>query len=211
MVFDIQIMKETIQQEEIGSLINKLNSELNVHLSAEDFKSAGYSKSSLTDILAQKIQDEKNGDWTADVAFHKLRAAIVKVRGVNAQEVQLETDLKVLFPSAGRKKTLDAVGKELGFELKILKPNTGLYGFFIFAFFAGIPLFSIGWFPALITMAVSAITIVILTKTASQFRMKTVGLLADHLAWKNYLKENNKNTVPDKSEIVRSVETLLPQ
>ncbi len=204
-------MSQTIQQNEIGALINKVNTEFNVHLRLEDFKSAGYSRSSLTDILAQKIQDEKNGDWTADVAFHKLRSAVVKVKGVKPEEVTLESDLNQIFPSAGRKKDLEAIGKELGFELKILKPNSGLYGFFIFTFFAGIPLFSVGWFPALITIVFSALMILILTKTANQFKMKTIGLLADHLAWKNYLKDNHENSGVNKSEIIQKVEMLLPQ
>ena len=204
-------MSQTIQQNEIGTLINRVNTEFNVHLNLEDFKSAGYSISSLTDILAQKIQDEKNGDWTADVAFHKLRDAVVKVKGIKPGDVTLDTDLNQLFPSSGRKKDIDAIGKELGFELKILKPNSGLYGFFIFAFFAGIPLFSVGWFPAAITMVVSAIVIFILTKTANQFKMKTIGLLADHLAWKNYLKDNHESPGVDKSEIIGKLETLLPQ
>lgn len=204
-------MSENIQQSEIGSLISKVNDEFNVHLRLEDFKSAGYSRSSLRDILTQKIQDEKNGDWTADVAFHKLRDAVIKVKGVRADQVTLDSELDQLFPASGRKKDLDAIGKELGFELKILKPNSGLYGFFIFAFFAGIPLFSIGWFPAAITMIVSAIMIFVLSKTANQFKMKTIGLLADHLAWKNYLKDNHENPGADKSEIMRKVETLLPR
>ncbi|MFM9984696.1 MAG: hypothetical protein ACKVOK_05645 [Flavobacteriales bacterium] len=209
--FENTFMSQTIQQNEIGTLINRVNTEFNVHLNLEDFKSAGYSRSSLTDILAQKIQDEKNGDWTSDVAFHKLRNAVVKVKGIKPTDVTLETDLNQLFPSSGRKKDIEAIGKELGFELQILKPNAGLYGFFIFAFFAGIPLFSIGWFPAAITMVVSAIVIFILTKSANQFKMKTIGLLADHLAWKNYLKANHESPGVDKSEIIGKLEMLLPQ
>lgn len=204
-------MSQTIQQSEIGSIVSKVNAEFNVHLRPEDFKSAGYSRSSLIDIIGQKIQDEKNGDWTSDVAFHKLRDAIVKVKGIGAGEVTLDSDLNQMFPAAGRKKDVESLGKELGFELKILKPNSGLYGFFIFAFFAGIPLFSIGWFPAVITMVVSALVIFILTKTANQFKMKSIGLLADHLAWKNYLKESHTNAAVDKTEILQKLESLLPQ
>ncbi len=202
-------MTESIQQTSISGIISQVNNAFDVHLNAEDFKSASYSSGSLCDILVQKIQDEKSGDWTADVAFHKLRKAIVSVNGINASDITIDTDLNSIFRTTTRKAKLKELEVAMGVPLEILKPNGALYGTFIFLFFVGIPLLSLGWFPAVLTMVVSGIVIYVLTKTANHFKMKTVGLLADHLAWKNYLVDKQRGADFNREEARMKIETML--
>lgn len=202
-------MSEIIQQSEIKSIVEKANAAFEVHLNTEDFKSASYSASSLIDIMAQKIQDEKSGDWTADVAFHKLRKAIVKVNGVAADSITVETDLNTLFPAKTRKAKMKEMENEMGVSMEILRPNSAIYGTFIFLFFAGIPLFSLGWFPAVLTMVVSGLVIYFLAKSANNFKMKTVGLLADHLAWKNYLKDKQRTLQFSREDAIKQLESII--
>lgn len=202
-------MSQNIDKAAIPAILEKVNRQFNSHLTAEDFKSAGYSVSSLSDIISQKIQDEVSGDWTADVAFHKVREAISSVKGVDASSITMDSDLEKMLPAATRKSDIQKMNEHLGIEMKILKPNGFLYGFFILTFFIGLPMISIGWFPALITMVVSGIFIFILGKTANQLKMKTVGHLADHLAWRNYKKNANALDSFDKEATMRKVEAII--
>lgn len=197
-------MSQELSQTQLHNVIQKLNTNLKVSLLNEDFKSTSYSTSSIEDILVQKICDELNGEWTSDMAFHKLRNAISKAVGKSIDSIQQESELIVLFPSSQRKELMKKVGEELGFPLDVLKPNGYIYGFFIFLLFACIPVaIGMDWFIAGIVMICCAVIIYILGKTGNQFRLKTVGHLADHLAWKNYLRQK-RNASPVDEAFVRS-------
>ncbi len=203
-------MSANFTHDQIKSVLDKLNFEYSIHLNVEDFRSDSYSASSMTDILTQKIADELNGEWTTDMAFHKLRSAIVGVLKINEAQITQESDLNALFPTNTRKSKIKEVGEKLGFPIDVLKPNSVLYGLFIFLFFACIP-FGIGmdWFFSGIAMIIFAIIIYILGKTGNSFKMKTVGHLADHLAWKNYLQQKRKSNPVDVDAIRKKVSEEL--
>lgn len=203
-------MSQEISQSQLHGVLDKLNQSLNVSLLHEDFKSNSYSQSSIEDILVQKISDELNGEWTSDMAFHKLKSAISSATGTTAEYITQDSDLNQLFPSSQRKELVKKTGEQLGFEMDVLKPNGYVYGFFIFLFFACIPVgIGMDWFLAGIVMICCAIIIFILGKTGNQFRMKTVGHLADHLAWKNYLRQKRNASPVDQNMIRNEVKKLL--
>lgn len=203
-------MAEQITKSQVDQLIGKINQSLSVSLNPEDFKSAAYSESSLTDLFVQKIVDELNGDWTSDMAYHKLRSAVLAVTGRPASDIHQDTDLSLIFPSSGRKASVAQLSEHMGVPLQILKPNRFLYGLFIFLFFASIP-FGIGmdWFLSGCVMIASLAAIFILGKTGNNFRVKTLGQMADELAWKNYLRQSKDAARVDESEIRKKVESLL--
>lgn len=203
-------MADTISQEQLQQIIATVNRELKVNLLAEDFKSASYSASSFKDLVIQKVADELNGEWTTDMAFHKLKAAISQVVGVPSMAITEDSELDKLFPSSNRKVQVAKLNDAMGFRMDILKPNGALYGVALFVFFTGIPV-SIGlsWFIGGIAMIVSGILIFILNKTGNTFKVKTVGHLADHLAWKNYLKQKRDHTSVSEEEIRMKIERLI--
>lgn len=203
-------MADNISQDQLQQVIAKVNRELNVNINAEDFKSASYSVSSLKDILVQKTADELNGAWTTDMAFHKLRAAISQVKGMPPSSITDETELDQLFPASGRKAQVAKLNDAMGIQPDILKPNGVLYGILIVIFFACIPFsFAFDWFIGGIVMVVSGILIYAVSKTGNNFKVKTVGHLADHLAWRNYLKQKRDYVPVSEEEIRRKVEGLI--
>jgi hypothetical protein len=203
-------MSDNISRESALQYIQQVNQAFKVDLNPEDFKSAGYSVSSLQDILIQKTVDELNGEWTSDMAFHKIKSAMVRANGKEAKSITLETALVDLFPASSRRAEMKKLSDELGFPLEVLKPNSALYGTFIFLFFACIP-FGIGmdWFFSGIVMVVCAVAIFIMGKTGNHFRMKTVGQMADDLAWKNYLKKKRTLEPVNTDDIRKKVEAMV--
>lgn len=203
-------MADTFTKEQVDALIAQINQQLKVHVNPDDFKSASYSASSLKDLVVQKIVDELNGEWTSDMVFHKLKNAIAKVKNVVPSTLTNETLLEEIFPKENRKELVAKVNAEMGIDLDILKPNGVLYGILLVIFFACIP-FSIAfdWFIGGITMAVSAILIYILSKTGNSFRIKTLGHLADELAWKNYLKQKKGFEPVTENDIRKKVDAIL--
>jgi hypothetical protein len=203
-------MADTFTKQQVESLIAKVNQQLNVHVNPEDFKSASYSASSLKDLIVQKIVDELNGEWTADMAFHKAKNAIAKVKNISPSTLSDESSLEELFPKENRKELVSKVNAEMGIQMDILKPNGVLYGILLVIFFACIPFsFAFDWFIGSITMVVAAILIYILTKTGNSFRLKTLGHLADHLAWRNYLKQKKGFEPVSESDIRSKVEAII--
>jgi len=203
-------MSDSISQDQLQQVIANVNRELKVNINPEDFKSTSYSASSLKDILIQKTADELNGEWTTDMAFHKLKAAISQVAGVAPSTITDETELDKLFPSNTRKAQVAKLNDAMGFKMDILKPNGMLYGILLVLFFSGIPVsLGLSWFIGGITMLVSGLLIYILGKTGNTFKVKTVGHLADHLAWKNYLKQKRDHVPVSEEEIRTKVERLL--
>jgi hypothetical protein len=203
-------MSENISKIQVAEAISKLNSHFNIHLPVEEFKSQEYSRSSICDILIQKVMDEVSGEWTADIAFRKIRSTVAKTLKKSAESITTETLLDELIPSEGRKETLKAMSEDIGVPLDVLKPNSKIYGTLIFLFFACIP-FAIGmdWFVSGIAMVVILILIYVLGKTGNQFKMKTVGQMADVIAWKNYLQQQRGNSTVSEDEIRKKVMEII--
>jgi hypothetical protein len=203
-------MSENISRIQVIEAISKLNTHFGIHLPAEEFKSTEYSRSSIQDILIQKVIDEVTGEWTADIAFRKIRAAVAKVNDVSVESISLDTPLEELFPASGRKDKIQAVSEVLGLPLEVLKPNSKVYGTLIFLFFACIP-FAIGmdWFVSGIAMFVILILIYILGKTGNHFKMKTIGQMADVIAWKNYLQQQKGTSSFSEDDIKKKVGEVI--
>lgn len=187
-----------------------MNQAFSVNVDAEDFKSENYSTSSVKELLMQKITEELSGEWTSDMAFHKLRGAIAEITSTPPASITLDSELNTLLPKSGRKKNLTQLENKLGFKMDILKPNSALYGTFILLFFACIPVgIGMDWFLSGICMIVFGVIIYVLGKTGNNFRMKTVGQLADFLAWKNYLVQKRGMKEVNTSEIQSKVDALI--
>jgi hypothetical protein len=203
-------MSDSISKIQVAEAIAKLNSHFNIHMPVEEFKSQEYSRSSIRDILIQKVMDEVSGEWTADMAFRKIRSSAARVMNKSAESITADTLLDELIPSENRKEKIKAMSEEIGIPLEVLKPNSKIYGTLIFLFFACIP-FAIGmdWFVSGIAMIVILILIYILGKTGNHFNMKTVGQMADVIAWKNYLQQQKVNSPVSEDDIRKKVEEVI--
>jgi hypothetical protein len=203
-------MSDNVSKDQVLHYINQLNSTFNIALNPEDFKNSSYSISSIKDIFIQKIIDELSGEWTSDMAFHKIKKATIEITGAKYESITQDTLLDELFPAADRKDKIKSLSEKLGAPLDVLKPNSAIYGTLIFLFFACIP-FAIGmdWFVSGIAMVVIAILIYILGKTGNQFKMKTIGQMADVVAWKNYLVQKKNENIMSESEIRSKVDSII--
>lgn len=203
-------MSDSISKIQVAEAIAKLNSHFNIQLPMEEFRSQEYSRSSIRDILIQKVMDEVSGEWTADIAFRKIRSSAARVMNQQPESITADTLLDELIPSNGRKEKIKAISDDIGVPLDVLKPNSKIYGFLIFLFFACIPIaIGMDWFLSGIAMVVILILIYILSKTGNHFKMKTVGQMADVIAWKNYLQQQKGFTQVNENDIRKKVEEVI--
>ncbi len=195
-------MSKEYTKHQIEGIISELNKKFNIALLAEEFKNSDYSASSLRDILVQRIGDELSGEWTTEKAYVILKDALLKL-GLQSDMVHMESSLDQLIPRQGRRARVKQWSIEAGIELDILKPNRVLYGILIFLFFVCIPLgIGMDWFFSGVCMLVCLTLIFILGKTANNFNVKTLGQMAESIAWKNYLQQQKEksNHTPDGVE-----------
>jgi hypothetical protein len=185
-------MSELVSPHQIEKLVNELNGKLKCTLSAADFSSKSFSKSSLADLLVQRYTDELTGEWTTEKAFAMLSNGLMNM-GVSSGELRVDAKLDVLIPKENRRDSVRQWSRESGMELNVLKPNRVLNGILTLLFFVFIPLgIGMDWFFSGIGMAACAVGIFILNKTARNFRVETLGQLAESLAWNLYLQQQKK-------------------
>ncbi len=146
----------------------------------------------MTDVLVQRYMDELTGEWTTEKAFVLLQNGLLKL-GVSAGKIHSDAKLVELIPSDNRRQKIQEWSRESGLELDVLKPNGFLSGMLVFIFFACIPLgIGMDWFVSGIGMVLSAVGIFVLNKTARNFKMETLGQMAEAIAWKLYLGQQKK-------------------
>lgn len=202
-------MSKEYTRPQIEHILVELNRKFNIALHPADFKNTSYSASSLRDILMQRIGDELSGEWTNEKAMGILKGALEKM-GFKSEQLHNEARLDVLFPAQGRRARVRQWSAAAGIELEVLKPNGFLYGLLIFLFFACIPLgIGMDWFFSGVCMASCLLLIFILGKTASNFKMQTLGQMAEAIAWKYYLQQQKEKSNYTPEAVASAVNALV--
>lgn len=203
-------MSDSLNKSRLAEIITNVNREFGVNLHTELFNASEYSKSSIRDILVQRIAEEKNDEWTIDKSLAILQKHLSDAAGINAKDIHSDAELSALLPKSKRRAIVKAMQEKSGLKMDILKPNGIVYGILIFLFFACIP-FGIGmdWFFSGIVMVVVAILIFIMGKTANELKFKTVGQWAEKLTWDNYLKNKKDRLTLNDAEIGNRLDKIL--
>ena len=203
------IMSDIFYKQQIDRVVTELNSRLNCSVNPEDFHQHDYSKSSLKDLLLQRYSDNLSGEWTTERAIHVLKTGWVKM-GKSAAELHADTSLSTLISSSDRRRTVSEWSVASGLELDVLRPNSLLNGLLIFLFFAFIPLgIGMDWFISGIGMAICALGIFILGKTARNFKMETFGQMAEAIAWRMYLQQQKSPVTAPLQSIEEEIKRVL--
>lgn len=202
-------MAKIYTTQQIGPILDALNRRFNCSLELQEFRHSEYSTSSLSDFLVQRITDELTGEWTTERVYATLKRGLMQV-GVPDSSISMDASLESLIPRVNRRAQMREWSKASGIELDVLKPNTVLYGTLVLLFFVCIPLgFGMDWFFSGIGMLVCAVGIFLLNKTASNFRMQTLGQMAEAVAWRLYLQQQKNGRVVDTESISVEVQRVL--
>jgi hypothetical protein len=197
-----------LSPEKIEVYLLKVNQQFGTRFIAKDFSHIN-NKLGLEASLIEQLSSNQGQEWTAEQANVQIKSALAAVCGKNESSITDETLLDDLIPASGRKESVKKIEEKLGFSIDILKPNNMVYGFFIFLFFLGIPGMFYSWFISGIVMIVCAFLIYILGKTGNEFKVKTVGHLADHLFWNKYLKNASKMQLRSTEEITTKLDAII--
>lgn len=202
-------MVSLYSSSQIEGFLTQLNKRFGCGLSIEEFQHKSFSASSLQDLLVQRISEELSDEWTTEKAYSVLSKGLLNM-GIRESELSAEVALERLFPKRGRREQVAKWSHATGLELDVLKPNSILYGLLVFIFFACIPLgFGMDWFFSGMGMLLSAAGIYLLGKTASNFKMHTLGQMAEAIAWRLYLKQQKSGGQVSRQTITEEVQRVL--
>lgn len=187
-------MSNLYTPQQIEKILGELNGRFNCDIALEEFQNKSFSTSSLTDLLVQRISDELTGEWTTEKAFSLLKKELVHT-GVSSDIIIMDARLNDVFPQSQRRERIKQLSSATGMPIDVLKPNGFLNGLLVFLFFVCIPLgIGVDWFLSGLGMLLCAAGIFVLGKQAKNFKMETLGQMAEDIAWRLYLQQQKSST-----------------
>jgi acyl carrier protein len=163
----------------------------------------------LTDYIIAKIKLEEKTDCTDQQAFYKLRSALGASKDVNGSRTSPETQLAHIFPVATRRKQIKEIEKQLGVDLKALRPRYWVTNFLMIVLLLSIVSIFMKWQLGLSGFLFSIGGLWISEKTAREFKDKTLGQLADRMTQLNYVKSRRHPGTMNSKEIRSKIEKLF--
>jgi hypothetical protein len=163
----------------------------------------------LCDYIISKINLNDVNDCSNQQAFYKLREAIIISKHTDKSNLHTETLLSSIFPKKGRRKQIAQIESHLGFKLKVLRAKHAIdYSLIILCLGSLIWLF-INWKLGLLGFISSLFLLKLSEKTGKEFKIKTLGELAEKMTQENYLKSRRDPSTMNKKEIVKKIEQLF--
>jgi acyl carrier protein/uncharacterized membrane protein len=163
----------------------------------------------LCDHIISKIQLTGAANCTTQQAFYKLRHAITNAVKFEKEQIRPDTRLSIIFPKQKRKAQFSKAEKKIGFKLNALQPKhmvNNLILIFLLISFIGM-FFHVVY--GLIGFASSAILFRIAEWTGAEFKVDTVGQLADKMSQDNYIKSRRNHATVNRKEIAANIEKLF--
>lgn len=164
----------------------------------------------LCDIITNKMQGENVNDCTWQQGFYKLRNAIAATVHIGKDSIIPGTNLELLFPRHNRRRKIAELQNELGMPLEILDIKEWLGWTIFIGFIVSLIMFFFKWQLAVSGLAIfSAISWASYKFFAKEFKLTTVGQLAEKLTRENYLKSRRNSETINRAEIAKTVKTIF--
>jgi len=159
----------------------------------------------LTDIISHQL----NIGWTTDTALKKLKRHSAEILKIDPNTITGDSELNRLFPLNNRRNLINKLNKSLGHKMDILRPKKVMSLIVIIVFISVIPLSMIyNWKVGFLILVMAIFLFSVLRKTANSFIHKTVGNLADSLAWNDYLSKKNNPAITSREVIQKRLKPL---
>lgn len=155
----------------------------------------------LSDHITGKIKRTNVQDCTGQQAFYKLRNAISRTRGIDRSTIRPNLDLNNVFPRASRRQEINAIEKELGFKLSILRPRkwiTAMLALLLVICFLALFLY---WKIALLGIVLTLFGSWLATKFGKELEVGNLKQLTQKVTREHYLRCRRNTDSFNKLEI----------
>ena len=195
---------------DIHDVLIKIEKSFQIHFEEKGLKDV-VTIGELCDIIVDKIELENVEDCTTQQAFYKIRNAICETQGINRDSINIDADLKTIFPGKFRRKKIKEVETYLGFPLKILRLKHWMTLSFVLIFFTSLIGLGFNWQLGLIGITFSIVCSKIANRFAKEFDLKTVKELVEKTAGENYLNSRRNAATVNRKEVINTIRNLFVQ
>jgi hypothetical protein len=202
------IEKFPIDSDEYGDILKEIEKSFDIEFEKNELlhiKTFG----ELCDIVLAKINLPNINDSTHQQAFYKLRNAVAAIKGIDKQNIRIETKLKDLFPRKGRKKSIRELEFELGFSLKMLRPYIFVELIILLLFLGSIVFLFINYIWGLEMLAFFFVFNTIAFRTGREFNCETIGEVVKKMTKYNYKKSRRNSETINEEEIIRQLQLIF--
>lgn len=194
--------------EDIEDILEVIEESFNIKFADGEFKHIR-TFGELCDHIVSKVELTDTDDCTTQQAFYKLRNAIIQTIPTEKDQLSTETKLSVLFPRKERKATISKVENLLDVKLHVLRPKniiTTSITILLFISIVGM-FFRFGY--GLVGFVLCCFLFRVAEWTGIEFKVDTLGQLADKMSQENYMKSRRNQTTVNRKEIVKNIERLF--
>jgi hypothetical protein len=153
------------------------------------------------DYISDKIQLQNIEDCTSQQAFYKLRKAISEVLEFDSNEILPNTLLVKLLPRETRKVKIKELEKELGFDLKLLRPPHWISNSLFFLILASLPFIFLNKPLGLYMIVFSILGLITSGKLENELDESTIADLTKKITRQHYLLSRRDQNTFNKAEI----------
>ena len=189
-----------IDPGDIEDLLQKVEASFDIKFETNELEYVNtYGK--LSKAIKGKIELEQTEDCTSQLAFYKLRQAIVETLNIDKSRIIPEALLDELLPRKLRKVRLRELEDKLGFELDILRPPHFVIGFLTLLFLGSFIMICFNWIVGMIGFAIAIGGFWISNKLANELELATVGELSKKMTRTHYVQSRRNKKTYNKKEI----------
>ena len=193
--------------EDIEDILDKIEISFQIKFNKNELQNVK-TFGELTSIIISKMEVEETNDCTSQQAFYKLRTAFLEDKEIKTP-VNLNTQLIEVFPRKNRKNSIKALENRLNMPLNIFRPKYWIESILIFFLFGSIVLMFFNGYAGFIGFLISLLCTKIVYKLGIEFKINTVGELADKMSKENYIQSRRNHFTANKKEVIEKIEAIF--
>jgi ABC-type multidrug transport system fused ATPase/permease subunit len=190
-VYEIENIEDCISEIEKMYSFKFVDNELESIKNFEEF----------CDLIIEKINLRNVESCTSQQAFYKLRNSLTETKLITKENLNIETELKKIFPRKNRKELIEKVENELKMKLDIIKAPDFITTSLLIIGIASFVLLFIYWKIALVGISISVLGFYLCKWFGNELKVKSVKELVEKITSENYLEVRREKNTINKTEL----------
>ncbi|EMY3559880.1 TPA: hypothetical protein ACGFUW_002653 [Flavobacterium psychrophilum] len=153
------------------------------------------------DLIIEKINLRNVESCTSQQAFYKLRNSLTETKLIEKENLNIETELKKIFPRKNRKELIEKVENELKMKLDIIKAPDFITTSLLIIGIASFVLLFFYWKIALVGISISVLGFYLCKWFGNELKVKSVKELVEKITSENYLEVRREKNTINKTEL----------
>ena len=153
------------------------------------------------DLIIEKINSRNVESCTSQQAFYKLRNSLTETKLIEKEKLNIETELKKIFPRKNRKELIEKVENELKMKLDIIKAPDFITTSLLIIGIASFVLLFFYWKIALVGISISVFGFYLCKWFGNELKVKSVKELVEKITSENYLEVRREKNTINKTEL----------